>query len=79
MSSTTTILFFGKLTDIVGNTQLNLPLIKDTEELTQLLFERYPVLQEMKFAISVNKQIVHSKTTILPNVEVALLPPFSGG
>lgn len=73
------ILFFGQLTDIVGYSQLVVDFVEDTDQLNKMLLTQYPHLAYTKYVITVNRKIVRTKTALSPNVEVALLPPFSGG
>lgn len=74
------VLFFGQLTDLTaGITELEIEAAADTEQLKQLLFERYPLLRQASFAITVNQNIIRQNTPLTAQAEVALLPPFSGG
>ncbi|MES2328827.1 MAG: MoaD/ThiS family protein [Bacteroidota bacterium] len=71
------IVAFGQLAEITGS-DFEIE-AADTEELMQLLREKFTALKEMKYAIAVNKKIV-TKNTSLHNADmVALMPPFSGG
>jgi sulfur-carrier protein len=74
-----TIFLFGQLKDIVGNSRLDLDDIADTDSLTKELKQRFPLLENMKFALSVDRKIISGNTSLNPNSEIALLPPFSGG
>jgi len=69
---------FGQLTEITGS-ELELSGIKDSDMLTQYLYERFPDLQHKSFAIAVDKKVIQSNTLLNNNTEIALLPPFSGG
>lgn len=73
------ILVFGQLQEITGTHTLNIQEAGDTTQLSNLLFERYPRLRDVKFAIAVDRQIVAGGAPIKPNASIALLPPFSGG
>ena len=70
---------YGQLEDVTGASVITLENIFDTDMLTQILFQQYPLLKEKKFLVAVDKQVVTEKTDIHPNAEIALLPPFSGG
>jgi molybdopterin synthase sulfur carrier subunit len=71
---------FGMVAEKIGSTELileNMP--QDTQQLMHVLFTQFPQLEGVKFAIAVDRKIVHGMTTISPGQEIALLPPFSGG
>jgi len=71
---------FGMVAEKIGSSELmleNMP--EDTHQLLSVLIARFPQLKEVKFAIAVDRKIVHSNTNIAPGQEIALLPPFSGG
>ena len=53
--------------------------IRDTKELKELLFSRFPGLAGIVFNIAVNTVIIESDAELAPGSTVALLPPFSGG
>jgi len=74
-----TVKTFGLLTEKTGQPTLRVDGVMNTSDLLQQLYDRYPVLQELKFAIAVNRKIVHTSTPLSPTDEIALLPPFSGG
>ena len=73
------ILFFGQLTDIAGVGSITMDGITDTKMLTDVLVKIYPELNETKYALSVNNEVVTDNTILTENCTVALLPPFSGG
>lgn len=77
--SNTQVFFFGKLTDITGSTAMHLPAVADTDQLQQHLQERYPLLRQATYVITVNKKVIRQCTPLPKDAEVALLPPFSGG
>jgi len=70
---------FGVVAEKTGESSLDIPFVIDTKQLTALLFEKYPQLDGIKFALAVDKQIVHENIPLHEGAEVALLPPFSGG
>ena len=72
-------MIFGQLEDITGASEILIPAVNDTAALLLVLFERYPGLQGRKFMIAVNQQIVKENTILNRDVQLALLPPFSGG
>lgn len=73
------ILAFGVIAEKIQTTEFYLEGITNTDELFGILYEKYPQLKEIKFAFSVNRNIVNRNVLLQPESEVALLPPFSGG
>ena len=75
------ILFFGQLSEITGLSHLmqDNPALKDIDSLKEYLFLKYPGLKAYNFRISVNGEIHDGNTSIKPDDEIALLPPFAGG
>lgn len=47
-------------------------------ELLQILYIKYPSLESKNFQIAQNQKMV-TKSTIISETEIALLPPFAGG
>ena len=70
---------FGQLTDITGSNCINIDDAANTDELLQKLIIKFPALSGCKYAIAVNKKIIQTTTSLKDDMEVALLPPFSGG
>jgi molybdopterin synthase sulfur carrier subunit len=75
----TKIILFGSLLDDVGASSIDIILPHDTDSLLSLLQQQYPILNERKFLISVDRKIINGNTAITASSEIALLPPFSGG
>jgi molybdopterin synthase sulfur carrier subunit len=73
------VLAFGKITDIIGVSELKLQNIHSSDELINLLQTQYPKLKETKFVIAVDKKIISETVLLEDKSTVALLPPFSGG
>jgi molybdopterin synthase sulfur carrier subunit len=73
------ILAFGQIAEIVGDSAFSASDLKDTDALKAWLANNYPAIQNIAFAISVDKKKVGENTTLSQNSIVALLPPFSGG
>lgn len=73
------ILVFGQLTDITGKGTVVVPLVGTSDELLRELWNLYPALQDRKFVISIDQQIIRNSKTINASSKIALLPPFSGG
>jgi molybdopterin converting factor small subunit len=73
-----TIIAFGQVAEITGSSFI-LKDVQDTNELKFSLEKTYPVLQNMEYAIAVNKELIKINTELNDAFTVALLPPFSGG
>jgi len=73
------VMIFGQLTDILGSSTVELPSVKDSNELQRILVEKYPLLANTKYRIAINKQLVSGNVNITEETAIALLPPFSGG
>ncbi len=73
------IIVFGQLYDMTKVAQFTINEVDNTEQLTQKIMERFPLLSEFKFSMAVNKKIVHGNTILNNEDIVALLPAFSGG
>jgi len=75
-------LYFARVRDIthIPNEVLEIKQISSTKDLLNLLYVKYPKLQDEKnLGISVNCLISKSDTILRNSDEVALLPPISGG
>lgn len=73
------VLFFGQLTDITGCTQKEVGAVADTDSLTNVLQTQYPSLTQVDYVMTVDRKIIRTNTKIAAGMEIALLPPFSGG
>lgn len=74
------LLFFGVLTDIVGNSTIKYKTdLKDIDELKKALQNQYPNLAKQTYKIAINQEIITENSTINDNDEIAFLPPFAGG
>ncbi len=73
------VLFFGILTDIVGESSMNVEDVENIRQLKSWLWKNYPKTKDMDFQIALNKNIVDGKFELKNGDEVALLPPFAGG
>ena len=74
-----TVLTFGQIKDITGNTCLTYTDIDNSAVLLKILLNNYPALMNLNFSIAVNKKIISEKTALHDNDVIALLPAFSGG
>lgn len=73
------VLAFGKITDIIGTSELKFENIHSSDELLNLLQSQYPKLKDTKFVIAIDKKIIAKNSSLTGKSEIALLPPFSGG
>ena len=79
MNKQMNIMVFGQLEDITGASIISIDEVKDTEQLLNSLYIRFPQLKEKKILIAVDQKIIQENTVINDQSIVALLPPFSGG
>lgn len=70
---------FGELAEIAGTSTIVIQNVNNTDVLKEEIFNRYPLLKQKTFLIAIDKNIIKEKKNIDSNVEIALLPPFSGG
>jgi molybdopterin converting factor small subunit len=73
-----TITTFGQLAELSSPTII-LENITDITMLKNKIEELYPSLQNIKYAIAVNRKIIKNNIALNATSTVALLPPFSGG
>jgi molybdopterin synthase sulfur carrier subunit len=73
------ILLFGQLADAAGAKTLQVEAQNDTDELILHIEQVCPSLRGLTYIVAVNRNVIHSKTNLTPDAEVALLPPYSGG
>jgi molybdopterin converting factor small subunit len=73
------VLFFGALTDLTGESRISVADVTDTESLEEILKKQFPLLRHATYRVAVNRRIIREKTTLTQATEVALLPPYSGG
>lgn len=72
------VIMFGKLADIAGSS-VSVNGVADTDSLINELNRKFPGLENAKYVIAVNKQIIKENTVLNNESVVAFLPPFSGG
>lgn len=75
----TKVLLFGAIAEHCGDRTVSVNQAENTDDLMEQLYRRFPMLATLRFAVSVDRRIVHSNTRLNSESEVALLPPFSGG
>lgn len=73
------VLFFGQLTDFTKCTSSDMEGVETTDELKEIIFERFPELESAKFVLALNNEIVLENTVIKDNSKLAFMSPFSGG
>ena len=77
------VLFFAKLRELLEIDSKILTILEDNysiQDLVNHLKNLYPILNEHKFVVSLNKNYVFDYDEDLQNDdEVALIPPISGG
>lgn len=73
------ILAFGQIVDIVGNSSWSISGVDNTDQLELKLKNDFPSLLSTKYALAVNKKVIHENTILSNDDTVAILPPFSGG
>ncbi|MCC7301336.1 MAG: MoaD/ThiS family protein [Bacteroidia bacterium] len=74
-----TVRFFGKIADLTGSAQTQMPFATGLQELILELQKQYPALQGQTYLVTVNRQVRDIEGGLNPGDEIALLPPFSGG
>ena len=73
------VMIFGPLKDVTGTHLCQVSDVSDTDEMIAKLNVMYPGLDNRKYLIAVEKEIVQGNTSLNDNFTVALLPPYSGG
>ncbi len=79
MADEINIILFGQLAQLAGKDRIMLSGINDTLQLREEVNELFPALQNIDYAIAVEKKIMHENALVADGQTVALLPPFSGG
>ncbi|MBE7599243.1 molybdopterin converting factor subunit 1 [Staphylococcus aureus] len=72
------VLYFAEIKDILQKAQEDI-VLEQALTVEDLLFERYPQINNKKFQVAVNEEFVQKSDFIQPNDTVALIPPVSGG
>lgn len=72
------IISFGKIAELITIKKLEID-ITDTDELKNYLEKNYPDLNNMKYKLAVDRQIVQENCKLKDGSVVAIMPPFSGG
>ena len=81
--STTKVLFFASLGDLVGQPEIDLELAEEVtvSRLVEILEEAHPELAryDRRYRVAVNQVFAQHEQAVKPGDEVALIPPVSGG
>ncbi|MBP6391563.1 MAG: MoaD/ThiS family protein [Flavobacteriales bacterium] len=72
------VLLFGLIAEKANASEL-LVTAASTHALKRSLEVRIPGLEQLSYAMAVDRVIVHEDRPLTGNEEVALLPPFAGG
>lgn len=70
---------FGRLVEITGQREIEIGQVCDRAQLILVLQEDYPELVGISYAVAIDRQIVSENVALDQDMEIALLPPFSGG
>ena len=71
--------YFGQIAEVTQQEEEHFECSKKlVSELVESLYDKYPDLKNKDFKIAQNKELV-SFDAELTGLEIALLPPFSGG
>ncbi|WP_298474818.1 MoaD/ThiS family protein [uncultured Maribacter sp.] len=74
-----TVKYFGVLAELTQCMEETIVFTKSTViELLEVVYQKHPTLNDKNFKVALNNELVDMET-IVSEVEVALLPPFSGG
>jgi len=74
-----TIKVFGKISEEIGQLEFSIENPGKVSALIEKLHVQFPQIQDLNYAIAINRQLAKSSEDIPDGAEVALLPPFSGG
>lgn len=73
------IISFGKISEFIAHQKIEINGIRNTDELRTYLETSFPMLSNMKYKLSLNKDIVQENTVISNHDTIGIMPPFSGG
>lgn len=76
------VIYFGMIAEAIGKTTEDIQFSQEkitVKEITELLLDKYPKLQNLSFKIAINHTIANENEEFKINDEIALLPPFAGG
>ena len=73
------VLFFSLLSDKAGTSETEVNGVTSLDTLLQQLKNNYPFLNDYRFLIAKNQEIVKANVPLADGDEIALMPPFAGG
>jgi molybdopterin synthase sulfur carrier subunit len=77
------VLLFGITREITGQSRINIPEnagINTVKALKDWLGRQYPALQSLSsMAVAVDSEYAQDEDVLMPEQEIALIPPVSGG
>lgn len=73
------VLAFGILAEKMNAGEITVPAVHTVSELQEKIEELYPLVSGIRYSIAVDRKLANAETTLSPDSEIALLPPFSGG
>jgi len=73
------VLFFGQLGEQMGSSSLEMNDVQTTDEIIELLKNKYPILRTHTYQIALDKEIINENTPVTTGQVLALLPPYAGG
>jgi len=73
------IISFGKISEFIAHQKIEINGIRNTDELRTYLETSFPMLSNMKYKLSLNKDIVQENTVISNHDTIGIMPPFPGG
>ena len=73
------VLLFGIFSEKADTSRVTIEGVEDMDALFQRLNAEYPFLNQTKFFIAINKEVVRSNIELSDGDEIAIMPPFAGG
>ena len=75
------ILYFAQVAEKTGisSEEIEVATGCDSEQLVEMLKEKYPAIKTLTFNIAVGQELTRSAVELTEGAEIALLPPFAGG
>jgi sulfur-carrier protein len=72
------VLLFGMIAEKAGTISIAVE-ARSLIELRRELAKRIPGIEQLSFAIAVDRKVVHADRSLIGTEEIAVLPPFAGG
>ncbi len=72
------VLLFGMVAENAGATTIAVE-ARSLHALRRELATRIPGLEQMSYAIAVDRKVIHEDRALVGTEEIAVLPPFAGG